>query len=211
MLIPSLLNITDYLHFTKALGQVGLSQLPLQVLFAPGSYFSFSKPVSPSIISFLTSISQPFLTPYHRLYGRVVLTPLLLGHALLYLVFFAQSASPNPAFGSLLAKRVRDADVQWGLAAVSVAAGVLFVVTRPLGQQRGQDAGPGSKSGSPSLVWQIGLGSGSGSPIKNQRWRFYVAHVLLVGVFCLAVYAHVAQAKPFVLETVGGYLISLCL
>ena len=203
MLILSLLNITDYLHFTKALGQVGLSQLPLQVLFAPGSYFSSFKPVSPSILSFLTSIAQPFLTPYHRLFGRIVFTPLILGHIFLYLVFFAQSANPNPAFGSLLAKRIWDADVQWGITAVSVAATVLFVLTRPLGQQRGQ--------GLSSVVWHFSLGSDLGSPMKDQRWRFYVAHVLLVGVFCLAVYVHVGQAKPFVLETVGSYAVSLCL
>lgn len=162
--------------------------------------------MSPSIISFLTSVPQPFLTPYHRLYGRVILTPLLLGHVVLYLAFFAQSASPTPAFGSLLAKRVWDPDVQWGLSAVGMAVVVLFVLTRPLGQR---SRGPGQGSG-------LGLGltallSGSSSSMNDQRWRFYIAHVLLVGVFCLAMYWHVAQAKPYVLETLGSFVFSLFL
>lgn len=159
-------------------------------------------------MSFLTSVPQPHLTPYHRLYGRVVLTPLLLGHVVLYLAFFAQSASPNPAFDSLLAKRIRDPDVQWGLGAVGAAAVVLFVLTRPL-RQRSRGMGPGLGQGS-GLDFTT-LVTGSSSSVNDQRWRFYIAHVLLVGVFCLAMYWHVAQAKPYVLETLGSFVLSLFL
>lgn len=159
-------------------------------------------------MSFLTSIPQPFLTPYHRLYGRIVLSPLLLGHVVLYLAFFAQSASPNPAFGSLLAKRLCDPDVQWGLGAVGMAVVVLFVLTRPLGQRsRGLGPGPGQGSG----LGLTALVSGPSSSMNDQRWRFYMAHVLFVGVFCLAIYWHVAQAKPYVLETLGSFVFSLFL
>lgn len=90
----------------------------------------------------------------------------------------------------LLGKRVRDPDVQWGLGAVGTAILVIFVLTRPLGQRRG--------------VW---LGA-SGS-MKDRRERFYIAHVLLVGVFCLGAYAHVEQARGFVLETLGGFGVNL--
>lgn len=159
-------------------------------------------------MSYLTSIPQPHLTPYHRLFGRVVLTPLLLGHVVLYLVFFAQSASPNPAFGSLLAKRIRDPDVQWGIGAVGMAAVVLFVLTRPLRQRsRGLDSGPGQGSS----LGLTALVTGPSSSVVDQRWRFYMAHVLFVGVFCLAMYWHVAQAKPYVLETLGTFVFSLFL
>ena len=157
---------------------------------APASYISTSKPASPSILSSLTSLLQPFLNPYHRLFGRLVLAPLLLGHAILYLAFFLQSPSPHPDFTMLLGKRVRDPDVQWGLGTVGIAILAIFVLTRPLGQRRG--------------VW---LGA-SGS-MKDRRERFYIAHVMLVGVFCLGAYTHVEQARVFVLETLVGFGLNL--
>lgn len=180
----------DYLHLTKALGQIGMSQLPMQVLLSPALYFSTSKPGAPSIISSLTSLPQPFLNPYHRLCGRLVFAPLLLGHAILYFGFFLQSSSPRPEFSSLLAKRLRDPDVQWGIGAVWSVVLVIFVLTRPFG-------------GRGLSIWLTGASA------KDKRQRFYIAHVALVGVFCLAAYAHVAQAQTFVLETVGCFGINV--
>lgn len=164
----------------------------MQVLLSPALYLSRSKPGAPSIIASLTSLPQPLLNPYHRLCGRLILAPLLLGHAILYLGFFLQSPSPRPEFSSLLAKRVRDPDVQWGLGAVGFVVLVIFVLTRPFGGQRRG-----------SSIWS------AGGSVTDKRRRFYIAHVALVGVFCLAAYAHVAQAKVFVLETVGGFGINV--
>lgn len=168
-----------------------MSQLPMQVILSPALYLSNSKPGAPSIISSLTSLPQPFLNPYHRLCGRLILAPLLLGHAILYFSFFLQSASPRPEFSSLLAKRLRDPDVQWGIGAVCSAFLVIFVLIRPFGGRRGLSIRP------------------AGASAKDKRQRFYIAHVALVGVFCLAAYAHVVQAQTFVLETVGCFGINV--
>lgn len=164
----------------------------MQVLLSPALYLSASKPGAPSIISSLTSLPQPFLNPYHRLCGRLVVAPLLLGHTVLYFGFFLQSPSPRPEFSSLLAKRLRDPDVQWGVGAVWSAVLVIFVLVRPFG---------GGRQG--LSIWPAGASA------KDKRQRFYIAHVALVGVFCLAAYAHVAQAQAFVLETVGCFVISV--
>ncbi|XHF97898.1 hypothetical protein AWENTII_001473 [Aspergillus wentii] len=176
----------DYLHLTKALGHVALSQLPFQVLMSPASYISTSRPISPSIASAVTSIPQPALSAYHRLFGRVVLSPLLLGHAVLYAGFFIQSSHPD--FSSLLAKRVQDPDVQWGIGGI-IAAISLLLLTRPTGPRRGLQ------------VWAT-------SSIKTRRQVFYVVHVVLVGALCLAAYCHVAQAQSFVMQTLGSFVIN---
>ncbi|OJJ39446.1 hypothetical protein ASPWEDRAFT_37229 [Aspergillus wentii DTO 134E9] len=180
------LPLTDYLHLTKALGHVALSQLPFQVLMSPASYISTSRPISPSIASAVTSIPQPALSAYHRLFGRVVLSPLLLGHAVLYAGFFIQSSHPD--FSSLLAKRVQDPDVQWGIGGI-IAAISLLLLTRPTGPRRGLQ------------VWAT-------SSIKTRRQVFYVVHVVLVGALCLAAYCHVAQAQSFVMQTLGSFVIN---
>lgn len=173
---------TDYLHLTKSLGHVALSQLPVQTLMAPASYIS-SRPTSPSFLSALTSIPQPLLTPYHRLFGRVILAPLLLGHALLYLSFFLQS--PHPSYSSLLAKRIFDPDVQLGLAALSLVVCVLLFA-RPSGEKGRR-------------LWRTGS-------IRSDRRVFYVVHVLLVSSLCLAAYSHVVHARVFVLQALGGFV-----
>lgn len=178
---------TDYLHLTKALGHVGLSQLPFQVLMSPALYIAPSKPGAPSVLSVLTAIPQPFLTPYHRLLGRVVLSPLLAGHALLYLSFFIQSTHPD--FGSLLEKRLQDSDVQLGFTAITMVI-ILVVFARPLSASRG--------------MW-----SWTTAPIKTKRQTFYITHVSLVGALCVAAYFHVPQAQLFVLEALLGFGVNL--
>jgi hypothetical protein len=179
------ISLTDYLHLTKSLGHVALSQLPLQALIAPASYIS-SRPTSPSFLSVITSVPQASLTPYHRLFGRVILAPLFLGHAALYLSFFAQSAHPD--YPSLLAKRIGDPDVQWGIGALSMVVSVLLF-SRPLGRKGG------------GKLWTTGS-------VGTDRRVFYVVHVLLVAGFCTAAYSHVAQARVFVLQTLGGFVVN---
>lgn len=173
----------DYLHLTKSLSHVALSQLPVQAVMAPASYIT-SRPTSPSFLSALTTVPQSSLTPYHRLFGRVVLAPLLLSHGSLYLSFFAQSAHPD--FPSLLAKRVNDPDVQWGIGALSMIISVLLF-TRPKGG------------------WKL---RSTGSSQSDRR-VFYVVHVLLVAGFCAAAYSHVVHARGFVLQTLAGFAVNM--
>ncbi|KAL2826858.1 rerric reductase like transmembrane component [Aspergillus cavernicola] len=173
----------DYLHLTKALGHVGLSQLPLQVAMSPALYIT-STPRASSLVSVLTSIPQPTVTAYHRLFARVVISPLLVGHAILYCLFFLQSS--HPGFSSLFAKRILDLDVQLGTAAVTMASAAMIFV-RPRGATGG--------------IWK--------GTVKDRRRAFFVVHLLLVGVLCLAAYFHVAQAQVFVLESVVAFLLNL--
>ncbi|CAG8926025.1 unnamed protein product [Penicillium salamii] len=177
----------DYLHLTKAIGQVGLSQLPLQVLMSPMAYIS-SKPTTSSVLSIVTGISQQTLTPYHRLFGRVVISPLLLAHAALYTLFFVQSS--HPEFGTLLAKRVQDLDVQCGMAAILTVV-LLFLFARPRGTaQRGLQS------------W---LMQGS---LQERRRMFYFGHVSLVIFLCVVAYTHVQQAQRFIIQSLGASLLN---
>ena len=184
-----LTSSADYLHLTKALGHVALSQVPLQILLSPAAYISTSKPSASSIFAFLTSVPQATVTPYHRLFGRLVVSPLLFGHAALYLLFFIQSA--HPEFGLLLYKRVRDLDVQCGLLAVFVAMGLLLFA-RP----RGVTQKDGSKSRAPA------------GSMQKRRQTFYIVHVLLVAVLCVAAYYHVAQARKYMLQALGAFFLN---
>ena len=151
---------------------------------SPASYIS-SKPTSPSFISILTTIPQSSLTPYHRLLGRVIIAPLLISHATLYISFFAQSSHPD--YPSLLDKRVLDSDVQWGFGAVSMVIFVIFFV-RPLGKR--------------SWMWK-------GESIREDRWSFYLGHLMLVGALGGAAWCHVKHARPFVLEALIGALVNV--
>ncbi|PWY95812.1 rerric reductase like transmembrane component [Aspergillus sclerotioniger CBS 115572] len=175
----------DYLHFTKALAHVSLSQLPLQVLMSPALYLSAS-PGSPSVMSVLTSVPQPTINAYHRLFGRLVLSPLLIAHAFLYDSFFLQSSHPD--FGSLFAKRIRDTDVQWGIAAVTMAvAAALFA--RPAKMPR----------------WVRWL---KPSSAKTRQQIFYIGHVSIVGALELAAFSHVSVARVYILESLMSSVIN---
>lgn len=182
-----LTNATDYLHLTKALGQVGLSQLPLQVLISPMAYIS-SKPATSSVLSVITGVSQPALTPYHRLFGRMVISPLLLAHATLYLLFFAQSS--HPEFGTLLAKRVQDLDVQCGMVAL-VSVVLLFLFARPRGAVQG---------GLQSWFMQ--------GPLQERRRMFYFGHVSLVILLGVVAYTHVKQAQRYIVQSLWASLLN---
>jgi hypothetical protein len=177
------------MHLTKALGHVALSQIPLQVLMSPAAYISTSKPAASSIFSFVTSIPQATVTPYHRLFGRMVISPLLVGHATLYLSFFIQTS--HPEFGSLLNKRVRDLDVQCGLFAISMVISLVFYV-RPRGAV--------SKTGT--------QGRSTASSMQERRRSFYYGHLSLVALLCFAAYYHVLQAQKYMTQALGAFLVN---
>ncbi|KAJ5774368.1 hypothetical protein N7457_009264 [Penicillium paradoxum] len=170
----------DYLHLTKALGHVGLSQLPLQVLMSPGD---ISHPEASSVMSVVTGIPQRVLTPYHRLFGRTVVV-LLLAHATLYTLFFVQSS--HPEFGILFYKRVEDLDVQCGMLAI-LSAALLFLFVRPTSQQATQ-----SLQGT----------------LQERRKTFYYGHVSLVVLLCIAAYFHVQQAQKYILQTLAASMLN---
>ncbi|GAD91680.1 hypothetical protein AOR_1_628184 [Paecilomyces variotii No. 5] len=178
----------DYLHLTKALGHAALSQLPFQTLLSPTSFIFTSNPGLPSVLSIVTSISQPALSPYHRLFGRLIVLPLLFAHAVLYLAFFAQSS--HPEFGTLLAKRVQDPDVQYGITGIISAVCILFF-RRPMAQ------GPGPlRKASPTIV-------------SRRRRTFYVAHLLSVAGLFAAAYFHVVYARTFILQSLAAFVVSV--
>lgn len=158
----------------------------MQFLLAPTSFLLRSRGV-PSVLSLVTTIPQPTLTAYHRLLGRLVVVPLLCAHAALYLNFYMQT--PDPTYGSLLAKRVRDLDVEIGICGIVVAT--LFWVLR----------------GSTVRRWSGSI-LGVDTP-EGRRKAFYVVHLGLVAVLLVLAYAHVVFARVFVLESVGTIAVSL--
>ncbi|EFW20192.1 conserved hypothetical protein [Coccidioides posadasii str. Silveira] len=97
----------DYLHLTKSLAHTTMATVPLQIILSP----KLSTRTNPLLR--LLGLPQSILTPYHRLYGRIVLFPLLTSHALLYTAFFILQ--------SLFSKRINDADVQWGVTGIFLA------------------------------------------------------------------------------------------
>ena len=95
-------SLLDYLHLTKRFGIVAASQLPIHYLLSVKSPYN--------LLSLLTSLSHEELNPYHRRLGRILITFFSL-HALLYLNFYVQMG--------FLSKRIRDPDVQLGIAAIT--------------------------------------------------------------------------------------------
>ncbi|KAL4810714.1 hypothetical protein BDV18DRAFT_870 [Aspergillus unguis] len=170
----------DYLHLTKSFGHVGLSQLPLQVSMSPILYLTPATRAS-SLFSAVTGLEQVYVTAYHRLFARTVLGPLLVAHGFLYCNFFIQSS--HPEFSSLLFKRIRDLDVQVGILGLGMIV-ALVLVSRPLGSSGG---------GLWTWTWN--------GTIKERRRAFFVVHLSLVGILCLAVFYHVRQAEIFVVES----------
>lgn len=177
------------MHLTKALSHVALSQIPLQVLMSPAAYISTSKPSASSIFSFVTSTPQATVTPYHRLFGRMVISPLLLGHATLYLLFFVQLS--HPEFGSLLNKRVRDRDVQCGLFAISMVISLVLYL-RPRG------AAPKGGTQRRSVAGSM----------QERRRSFYYGHISLVMLLCFAAYYHVVHAQKYMIQALGAFLVN---
>lgn len=106
------------MHVTKAFGHVAISQLPMQYLL------SLKSPRSP--ITLATGLTHERLNAYHRIFGRIIHTLLLL-HAILYIRFFV-------AIG-VLSKRIKDRDVQLGLLAFT-SFNILGLLAAPAIRQR---------------------------------------------------------------------------
>ncbi|PSN59930.1 hypothetical protein BS50DRAFT_451345, partial [Corynespora cassiicola Philippines] len=94
---------SDYLHLTKRIGAMAVSQLPLTLLLSLKSRYS------PAQI--ILRIDERHLNIYHRTLARIVFV-LALCHVALYLNFYVVS-------GRLL-KRIRDSDVRLGLSVAFV-------------------------------------------------------------------------------------------
>lgn len=90
----------DYLHLTKRIGAVAVSQLPLCLLLATKSKFS--------PLQIILGLSEQHLNSYHRILARLI-TCFVACHVALYVNFFI--------WNGLLSKRIRDADVLIGIAA----------------------------------------------------------------------------------------------
>ena len=105
---------TDYMHLTKRLGHISVSQLPFQYLL------SVKSPWSP--IQLATNLTHETLNPYHRLSGQIILH-LLLAHAVLYLNFFYSI--------SALPRRLYDGDVQLGLLCLALLTSLAYTALRP--------------------------------------------------------------------------------
>ena len=231
--------LLDYLHLTKAFGHVGISQLPFQVLMSPifypvsssssSSSSTNSKPSPssvPSVLSLLTLIPQPVLTPYHRLAGRFVLAPLLLSHAALYSLFFLQNS--HPQYGTLYAKRIRDLDVQCGVFGVFCVVFLGGILRRPRSRLRpSMRVGTGSSTTTPaaddtpattatatadvaeSSSNQRSWNSNNNNKIMSSKWVFYLLHVFLFFAFCLAIYSHVGYTRAYIIQAVGGFVLNV--
>lgn len=88
----------DYLHVTKRVGIIAISQLPLQYVLA-------MKSINP--IAFALRSSHEEINRFHRTLGRIIYL-LLLTHVILYLNFFIQN-------GLLLGKLTSSRAVQTGI------------------------------------------------------------------------------------------------
>ncbi|KAJ4388112.1 hypothetical protein N0V93_008717 [Gnomoniopsis smithogilvyi] len=91
----------DYLHVTKRVGIIGISQLPLQYLLS-------LKSLNP--IAFVLRSSHEEINRFHRALGRIIYL-LLSVHAVLYLNFFIQK-------GILISKLTSSRAVQTGIIGV---------------------------------------------------------------------------------------------
>ena len=90
----------DYMHVTKRLGHIAVSQLPLQ--------YAMSIKSKRNPIQMAAGMSWEALNPYHRLFGRIV-HGFVISHVFCYLNFFV--------WAGVLGKRLGDTDVRLGLAA----------------------------------------------------------------------------------------------
>ncbi|EXJ69779.1 uncharacterized protein A1O5_06850 [Cladophialophora psammophila CBS 110553] len=97
----------DYLHLTKLLGHIAVSQLPFQYMMA------IKSPRNP--VQFATGLSHETLNPYHRLFGRIIHL-FLAAHAVLYMNFFVME--------KILSQRLRNWDVCLGLTAFCIFNGL---------------------------------------------------------------------------------------
>lgn len=164
---------TDYLHFTKSIGHTAFANVPIQFLLMSSSR------KNPFLR--LTGLTRAQLTPYHRLFGRLVIIPLLALHATLYLNFFAEITEPVP----LLPKRLMDTDVQLGLSAVGIMA-ILWVTAS-------------------SGMGLLGMRRKKGV----SRDTFEAVHVTLVFALLALSFFHVKHTRKFVVQSLVIHAVDL--
>ncbi|KAL1961332.1 hypothetical protein VTO42DRAFT_60 [Malbranchea cinnamomea] len=162
----------DYLHLARSIGHTIFALMPFEIFLSP-------KLSSQHPLLRLSGLSQAALTPYHRLFGRLVIFPLLTLHAMLYMMFFALTTEPVP----LLPKRLNDLDVQLGITGISLAF-VLWIT---------------------SSSWR----AWGGLKKKVSRETFYAVHVSLVLGFFVVAYFHVEYARKYVLQALAVYAIDI--
>jgi hypothetical protein len=104
-------NHLDYLHFTKRVGAIGVSQLPLCLLL---TMKTMSSPLQIAL-----RISEQHLNSYHRILARTI-AGFIACHVILYVSFFISH--------SLISKRIFDTDVIMGTTA-TLALVVIFITS----------------------------------------------------------------------------------
>lgn len=179
----------DYLHLTKALGHIALANLPLQILLSPKLAAREYHP----LLRF-AGIHQALLSPYHRLFARIVIFPLLALHSILYLTFFYLQT--NPAL--FLSKRLEDNDVQTGVMGAFITVFMWGTVS--------------TRTGKSGQWWRQLFALRK----KMSKWGFYTLHVSVVFWLLFVAYSHVSYARGYILQGLGiygldilGYLVGL--
>ncbi|OJD26570.1 hypothetical protein ACJ73_02043 [Blastomyces percursus] len=169
----------DYLHLTKSLGQTILATVPFNLLLSP----KLSTTTHPFnlLCSNLLLLPQIHLTPYHRLFGRLVIPALISLHSLLYLMFFVENG--------VLETRLNDSDVQFGIWAFFALAGLWGTSGWVVGWVR--------RRGNPT--------AGSASSGRISKRGAYVLHVAFVILLLGVVYFHVEHARKFVVQALVIY------
>ncbi|KLJ10343.1 hypothetical protein EMPG_14252 [Blastomyces silverae] len=174
----------DYLHLTKSLGHTTLATVPFNLLLSP----KLSTTTHPFnlLCSNLLLLPQTHLTPYHRLFGRLVIPTLISLHSLLYLMFFVENG--------VLEARLNDSDVQFGIWAFFALVGLWGTSGWVVGWVRRKG---NSTSGS-------GSGSSSSSGRMSKRGAYFL-HVAFVMLLLGVVYFHVEHARRFVVQALVIY------
>ncbi|KAK2758095.1 hypothetical protein FQN53_008372 [Emmonsiellopsis sp. PD_33] len=197
----------DHLHLTKSLAHTTLATFPFQLLLSP-KLSPATHPLHSLLLTPILNLPQTALTPYHRLFGHLVLPTLLSLHAALYITFFVQN--------DLLARRVGDLDVQWGVTGV-VLLWVVVSVWSPAakrGVQTGakakvkakEDEGREEKSEEEAVKRPSSSSSSASS--KKQRTA-YIVHVSLVMSLLGVAYFHVKWARKFVWQCLALYAVDV--
>ncbi|PGH08361.1 hypothetical protein GX51_01187 [Blastomyces parvus] len=164
----------DYLHLTKSLGHTALATVPFNLLLAP----KLSTTAHPFnlLCSNLLLLPQTHLTPYHRLFGRLVIPTLICLHSLLYLMLFVENG--------VLEKRLNDSDVQFGIFAFFALVGLWGTSGWVVG-------------------WVRRKGNSTSGRISKRV--AYVLHVAFVMLLLGMVYCHVEHARRFVVQALVIY------
>ncbi|KAK2789055.1 hypothetical protein FQN52_006422 [Onygenales sp. PD_12] len=190
----------DHLHLTKSLAHTTLATFPFQLLLSP-KLSPTTHPLHSLLLTPILNLPQTALTPYHRIFGHLVLPTLLSLHAALYITFFVQN--------DLLARRVGDLDVQWGVTGV-VLLWVVVSVWSPAvkrGVQTGakakvkakEDEGREEKSEEEAVK----------RPSSKKQRTAYIVHVSLVMSLLGVAYFHVKWARKFVWQCLALYAVDV--